>query len=84
MLTCQQCACRRVHGCISTGETGVISQMKSIFSPCTSAPFNMSQDRIHLSNVTVLQLLELEKKIRIDTKKNLKECTHFMVLSRMS
>jgi len=27
-------------------------------SPCASAPFYMSQDRIHLSNVTVLQLLE--------------------------
>jgi hypothetical protein len=39
--------------------------MKSIFSPCASAPFYMSQDRIHLSNVTVLQLLELEEKIRI-------------------
>lgn len=34
-------------------------------SPCTSAPFYMSQNRIHLSNVTVLQLLELEEKIRI-------------------
>jgi hypothetical protein len=34
-------------------------------SPCASAPFCMSQDRIHLSNVTVLQLLELEEKIRI-------------------
>lgn len=52
------CACGRVHGCISKGETRVISQMKSIFSPCASAPFYMSQDRIHLSNVTVLQLLE--------------------------
>ena len=42
-------------------------------SPCASAPFYMSQDRINLSNVTVLQLLELEEKIRIhfvfDTRK---------------
>jgi len=34
-------------------------------SLCASAPFYMSQDHIHLSNVTVLQLLELEEKIRI-------------------
>jgi hypothetical protein len=48
----------------------------------------MSQDRIHLSNVTVLQLLELEEKCRIhfvfDTRKTSNECTHFMILSRMS
>jgi hypothetical protein len=29
------------------------------FSPCARAPFYMSQDRIHLSNVALLQLLEL-------------------------
>ena len=44
-------------------------------SPRASVPFYMSQDRVHLSNVTILQLLELEEKIRIhfffDTKENL-------------
>jgi hypothetical protein len=28
-------------------------------SPCARAPFYMSQDRIHFSNVAVLQFLEL-------------------------
>ena len=53
-----------------------------------SAPFYMSQDRIHLSNVTVLQLLELEEKNRIHfvliQRKTSKKCTHFLILSRMS
>lgn len=55
-------------------------------SPCASAPFYMSQDRIHLRNVTVLQLLELEEKIHFvfDTRKTSKKCTHFLILSRMS
>ena len=44
-------------GCDFTDEINV--------SPRASAPFYMRQDRIHLSNVTVLQLLELEEKIRI-------------------
>jgi hypothetical protein len=34
-------------------------------SSCASAPFHTSQDRIHLGNVTFLQLLKLEEKIRI-------------------
>jgi hypothetical protein len=62
------CVRGKVHGCVSKGETRVISQ-KSL---CASAPFYMSQDRIHLSNVTVLQLLELEEKIRI----------HFVLIQR--
>jgi hypothetical protein len=41
-------------------------------SLCASASFYMSQDRIHLSNVTVLQLLELEENIRI----------HFVLIQR--
>jgi hypothetical protein len=78
------CVRGKVHGCVSKGETRVISQ-KSL---CASAPFYMSQDRIHLSNVTVLQLLELRREnsysFRFDTKENVWECTHFLILSRMS
>jgi hypothetical protein len=57
-------------------------------SPRASAPFYMSQDRIHLGNMTILQLLELGEKISIhfvfDTRITSKKCTHFVILSRMS
>lgn len=43
--------------CDSTDEINLLS--------CASAPFHTSQEGIHLSNVTVLQLLELEDNIRI-------------------
>lgn len=55
-------AFKRRHACDFTDEINL--------SLCAGTPFYTSQDRVHLSYVTVLQLLELEEKI----------CIHFVLI----
>jgi len=57
----------------------------SELSPCARALFYLSQDRVHVDNVAVLQLLELRTTfIPFRTWETSQKCTHLFVLDGMS
>lgn len=61
---------RKSPRCISKEKDACDFTDEINLSLCAGTPFYTSQDRVHLSNVTVLQFLELEEK----------NCIHFVLI----